>query len=331
MSNQQQLGAVGLDIGGTKIAAGVVLWPSGEIVHHRLIPTIPTRGGEAVLKDTIDLATQLRDWAQAEGIEVAGIGAGVAELVDCDGNVTSNCTIKWRDVPVRQRLSEIAPAQVESDVRTGALAEAIFGAGQGHRLFVYITVGTGISYSLVQDGVPFKGAKGNAILMASSPLSTVCTQCGAALHPVLEEFASGPAIAKRFVEARTSSENTGMPIDSCTAKDVFRAASQGNKTAVDILTSAGEALGVSLAFLVNMLDPEVIVVGGGLGLAGGLYWEAFERACRAHIFADNSCGLPIIAAKLGVDAGLVGAAATVFQSAPFRKIRPQQTEDKLHR
>lgn len=331
MSDRQQLGAIGLDIGGTKIAAGVVLWPSGEIVHHRLIPTIPVRGGEPVLKDTVDLATQLRDWARREDIEVVGIGAGVAELVDCDGNVTSNCTIKWRDVPVQQRLSEIAPSQVESDVRAAALAEAIFGAGQGHRLFVYITVGTGISYSLVQDGVPFKGANGNAILMASSPLSTVCTQCGTALHPVLEEFASGPAIAKRFIEARASSENTELPIDSCTAKDVFLAASQGNKPASDILTSAGEALGVSSALLVNMLDPEVIVVGGGLGLAGGLYWEAFERACRTHIFADNSSGLPIIAAKLGVDAGLVGAAATVFQSGPFRKIKPPQTQDELHR
>src|SRR5438046_1678976 len=158
MSNKQQLGAIGLDIGGTKIAAGVVLWPSGEIAHHKLIPTIPARGGEAVLKDTVDLARQLHDWAQTEGLEVAGLGAG-------------------------------------------------------------------------------------------------------------------PAIARRLVEARPSSENAGMPRDACTAKDVFRVASQGNKAAADILTSAGEALGVSMAFLVNILDPEVIVVGGGLGLAGGLYWE----------------------------------------------------------
>lgn len=328
MSKEQKLGAIGLDIGGTKIAAGVVLWPSGEIVHRALIPTLPSRRGEAILKATLDLARKLHDWAQMEGIAVAGIGAGVAELVDCNGNVTSSCTIGWRDLPVQQRLSEIAPSQVESDVRTGALAEAIFGAGQGHRLFVYITVGTGISYSLVQDGVPFKGANGNAILIASSPLSTVCTQCGATLHPVLEEFASGPAIAKRFVEACANLENNGRPGDVWTAKDVFRAASQGNKAAADILTSAGEALGVSMALLVNMLDPEVIVVGGGLGLAGGLYRDAFERACRAHIFADNSRGLPIVAAKLGVEAGVVGAAATVFQTGQARTSEPAQ--DKLH-
>ena len=148
--------------------------------------------------------------------------------------------------------------------------------------------------------------------MASSPLSTICTHCGVKLRPVLEEFASGPAIARRFAEARGKVENNGQTTKVGTAEEVFRAASQGDKAATEVLTSAGEALGVSTAFLVNVLDPEIIVVGGGLGLAGGLYWDAFQQACREHIFADNSRGLPIVSAKLGIDAGLVGAGATVF-------------------
>ena len=305
MNNKKQLGAIGLDIGGTKIAAGVVLWPSGEILRRTIIPTKPTRGGEAVLKDTHDLARQLHDWARGEQIEVAGIGAGVAELVDREGNVTSSCTIDWCNRPVQQRLSAIAPARVESDVRAAALGEAIFGAGRGHPLFVYMTVGTGISYCLMQNGQPLKGARGNAITMASSPLTTVCTHCGAKLRPVLEEVASGPAIAKRFAQGQNVQTTE-------TCEQVFRAASNGDKNAIEILTSAGEALGVSTAFLVNVLDPETIVVGGGLGTAGGWYWDAFERSCREHIFADNSRGLTIVTATLGVDAGLVGAAAVVF-------------------
>ena len=315
MNNKQQLGAIGLDIGGTKIAAGVVLWPSGEILHRTIIPTKSARGGEAVLNDTLDLARQLYDWARSEGMEVAGIGAGVAELVDCEGNVTSSCTIHWRDVPVQARLSEIAPAQVESDVRAAAVAEAMFGAGRGRRLFAYVTVGTGISSCLVQDGRPFKGAKGNAITLSSSPLSTVCTHCGAKLRPVLEEFASGPAIAKRFAQA-TKAQNRESP-ERC--EEVFRAAANGDTDATEILSSAGEALGVSVAFLVNVLDPEMVVVGGGLGMAGGLYWEAFQRSCREHIFSDDSRGLPIVSAKLGTDAGLVGAAAVVFAQQPSSK------------
>jgi glucokinase len=306
MSNKPQPGAIGLDIGGTKIAAGLVLWPSGEILQRTVVPTQPARGGEAVLKDTMDLALQLNESARQEGIEVVGIGAGVAELVDCDGNVTSSCTIQWRGVPVQQRLSEVAPAIVESDVRAAAMAEAIFGAGRDSRLFIYVTVGTGISYCLVQEGRPFKGANGNAITMSSSPLTTVCTHCGVKLHPVLEEFASGPAITKRFA---LTNKNSG----ACTgAEEVFRAALEGDTVASQILTSAGEALGVSTAFLVNVLDPEMIVVGGGLGLAGALYWDSFLQSCREHIFADNSRGLPIVHARMGVDAGLIGAATAAF-------------------
>jgi glucokinase len=157
----------------------------------------------------------------------------------------------------------------------------------------------------VQDGRPFKGSKGNAILLASSPVTAVCTHCGAKLRPVLEEFASGPAIAKRFALTKS-----GRSAKTC--EDVVLAASTGNNDAIEILSSAGEALGVGLAFLVNLLDPEMMVVGGGLGVSGGLYWDSFERSCREHIFADDSRGIPIVAAKLGTDAGLVGAAAVVL-------------------
>ena len=302
MNNKQRIGGVGLDIGGTKTAAGIVLWPTGEMLHRTVNPTSPHRGGDAVLDDVLALARRLTEKAEQEEIKIAAIGAGVAELVDCHGNVTSSCTIAWRGQPVQEKLSTIAPALVESDVRAAAFAEAIFGAGRGKRLFVYITVGTGISYCLMQNGQPFKGANGNAILMGSSPLSTVCTDCGAKLRPVVEEFASGPAIARRFARAKCT-ESVG----DC--QGVFRAASNGDRDAMEILNSAGEALGVSAAFLINVLDPEIVILGGGLGTAGGIYKESFDRSCREHIFAENSRGVPIVPAKLGVDTGVIGAAA----------------------
>ena len=310
---RQSVGAIGLDIGGTKTAAGIVLWPTGEVLHRTVNPTNPKRGGEAVLKDTLLLAANLKQIAADEGIEIAGIGAGIAELVDCDGNVTSSCTIDWAGRPVGNKLSTIAPARVESDVRAAALGEATFGAGQGSRLFVYITVGTGISCCLMQNRQPLRGARGNAITMASSPLSTVCTDCGARLRPVLEEFASGPAIARRFAQAKGAAS-----VEDC--QSVFRAASQGDKDAIDILNSAGEALGVSAAFLINVLDPEMVILGGGLGTAGGIYRDAVARNCREHIFAENSRTLPIIPAKLGSDAGLVGAAAVVLTQQESQKL-----------
>jgi glucokinase len=140
--------------------------------------------------------------------------------------------------------------------------------------------------------------------MASSALSTTCTRCGAHLEPVLEQFASGPAIAQRY------SMEVSRPIPR--AELVFEAAQNRDTFARDILRSAGEALGVSLAFLVNVLDPMSVVIGGGLGLADGVYWDAFVLSARRHIWSDEGRKLAIVKAEMGTDAGWIGAAATVM-------------------
>src|SRR5262245_11724437 len=125
--------AIGIDVGGTKIAAGVVT-RAGELLFHRRLPTGGERGGEAALRDVEALSVELINRAEEAGMKVAGIGLCVAELVDLDGNVTSGHTIKWDGWPIRERLSRIAPTVIESDVRAAALAEAIYGAGRGSAL-----------------------------------------------------------------------------------------------------------------------------------------------------------------------------------------------------
>jgi len=162
-------------------------------------------------------------------------------------------------------------------------------------------VGTGISSCLVQDGKPLAGARGNALVLATMPLTTICTNCGTVLNPVLEEFSGGPALLSRYQAA------TGRMLPHGQA--LFAAVVANDQVAIAIVRSAGEALGNSIAFLCNILDPEAIIVGGGLGLAGGLYWDAFVATTRTHIYAENTRKLPIIPAALGVDAGLIGAAA----------------------
>ena len=297
--------AIGLDVGGTKIAAGLVAFPTGVVLAQRTIPTLPRRGGKIVLNDTLSLAEELKTEAGKSNLELLGIGVGVPELVDPAGNITSSQTLDWQGDRVQAAFSSLAPAVVESDVRAGALAEAMFGAGRSYSLFVYVTVGTGISSTLVQDGRPFAGARGNALIMASSPFTTECSSCGTALNPVLEEFASGPALVTRY--NRHGSRTVKR------AEDVTAAAEEGDNAAVKVVRSAGEALGNSVAFLVNVMDPEAIVVGGGLGTAGGFFWDSFVTSTRAHIWADNSRGLPIRPAAMGADSGLVGAAAAAFR------------------
>jgi len=163
--------ALGLDVGGTKIAAGVIAFPSGEVIIKRVTPTLPKRGGQEPLNDAVALADNLTQEAGSRGIRIGSIGIGVAELVDARGCITSDQTIPWRGVPVAEAFSHLGPVVVESDVRAAALAEAIFGAGRTFTLFAYITVGTGISYCLVQEQVPFAGARGNALILASAALT----------------------------------------------------------------------------------------------------------------------------------------------------------------
>lgn len=297
----RQACAIGLDIGGTKIAGGIVEFPAGRVLLKQIMPTQPQRGGQAVLIDALMLAESLLGEAERQGWNVSGIGLGVCELVDLQGNITSGHTVAWRDWPIQAALARLAPAVVESDVRAHALAEATVGAGRVFNTFVYITVGTGISSCLVQEGRPFAGARGNALILASSPLTSLCAVCGAATEQVLEEFAAGPALAARYQRGATTGEA------------VLAAAAAGEPVAAEVVRTAGEALGNSVGWLVNVLDPAAVVVGGGLGLAGGLYWDSFVASTRAHIWSDTTRDLPILPAALGPEAGLVGAAAAVVK------------------
>ena len=301
----RELLVIGIDLGGTKIAAGLVSFPSGQVVWKEIIPTLPERGGQAVLTDTLVLARNLQARAEGLGMHVDGIGVGIAELVNLHGEITSDYLIKWRNFPARESISQIAPTHFESDVRAPALAEALFGAGRGFSNFVYLSVGTGISYSLVLDGQPYAGANGHALMVGSGALTSECETCGAVQEQVLEHFAAGPSLVTRYNQRSGASFKEG--------EEVTAAAERGDQIARDILLSAGAALGNSVGFLINVLDPQAVIVGGGLGLAGGLYWESFVTSTRRHIWSEVSRDLPILRAELGRDAGVIGAAASIWK------------------
>ncbi len=290
--------AIGIDVGGTKIAAGLVS-SDGKILQQKRVATNPHLGGEHVLQVVTELATFFFEQAQSLNKKVLGIGIGVAELVDAQGQVTSSQTIKWQGLDVQKHLSRFAPTKVESDVRAAALAESMFGAGKGLENFLYVTVGTGISHTLVIDGLPYAGTHGNALVFASSPL-TFYDEAGGKTYLALEEFSSGPALVRRY------NQRTGKIATQ--GQEVFEAAKQGHKEALFVLESAGKALGAGIGWLVNVFDPQAVIIGGGLGVADGLYWERLEASAREHIWSEVSRKVPIQHAALGADAGLVGAA-----------------------
>ncbi len=266
---------VGIDVGGTKVAAGLVEPRDGRVLERLEVPTAPERGPAAVLDDCVVLATRL-----SAGLGPVPVGVGVCELVDLDGRVASGQTVDWRGLDVAGAFAAVGPARVEADVRAAALAEASLGAGQGLRRVLFVVVGTGIACCLVLDGVPYAGAHGNALVVGAPPV---------------EDLASGRALAQRHGVTR--------------AEEVL-----ADPTADGLVAAAAAALGASLAALVNALDPDVVVVGGGLGLVES-YRRRVEGAMRALIWAEESARVPLRPAALGRDTGIVGAALSAVPPA----------------
>jgi len=294
-----------VDVGGTKIAAGLVAFPRGQVLARRQIPTRPTRGGKPVLADVLGLCGEMIAVARGLNQHVVRIGLGVCELVDLDGNVVSENCIAWKGMPVRERLARLAPAVIEADVRAAALAEAHFGAGQGIRQLLYVTVGTGISCCLMLDGKPFTGAHGATGTLASSPLNGLCQQCGKVDQRTLEEIASGPALVARFNARRVGAARSGH--------DVLAAVAAGDSAAIEVVRSAGDALGSTVGLMANVLDPAAVIVGGGLGLSEGLFWDSFTESTRRHIWFAPCRDIPLLRAATGLDSGVIGAAAAAWR------------------
>ena len=293
---------IGIDVGGTKCAAGLVRASDGKVLGRRLMPTQPHRGGDAVLADVIAAIRSLQSEAGELHIDISAIGIGVAELVGTDGRILSGATFDWQGLDLGKLLHDATglPAMVDADVRAAARAEAQLGAGRPFRSFLYVTVGTGISASLVIDQVPFSGARGLTGTFASAPGLMPNNHRQLVSGPPLESFAAGPAIINRFAVVRPGFTGTGC--------DVLSLADSGDSIALSTVTSAAEALGAAIGQLVNVLDPEAVVIGGGLGLAEGVYRDSMLVALRCHIWSDILRDLPVLSAKLGNDAGWIGAA-----------------------
>ena len=258
---------VGIDVGGSKILAASVDVTTGAVRRELRTPTPVNAGGEAVLAACVELARELAPDGPA------AVGIGLCEFVDLSGTPTSAFTIDWRGLDVPGAFGGSAHVRIESDVRAAALAEARFGAAAGFESFVYLVVGTGVSHCLVLHGRPYEGARGNAIVVGAPPV---------------ERTSGGLALAER----------AGVDRAELVLSDPARAS---------LVDSAADELGLALAALVNALDPEAVVVGGGLGLVDR-YRERVSAAARAAIEHEATRELPIVPATLGPRSGVIGAA-----------------------
>ena len=305
--------SVGVDIGGTKVAAGVVD-ETGAVLARVQSPT-PSHSPAAVEDAIVSAVDLLR-----ERHPIESIGIGAAGWVDnAQAVVKFSPHLAWRNEPLRTRLAQRLdlPLIVDNDANAAAWAEYRFGAGRGSSVMVCITLGTGIGGGLVINGELFRGTYGMAGEwghMTSVPGGHWC-ECGN--RGCWEQYASGNALVREARElARTRSplaysllEAVGTDPDLITGPDVTAAALAGEPNAVELLADVGTWLGRGIADLAAALDPEVVVIGGGVSAAGDLLLvparAAFGRTLTGRGFREEA---RLVRARFGNDAGLIGAA-----------------------
>jgi glucokinase len=297
--------ALGIDVGGTKTLFAIVDVTSGGIAEELRIETPQGDGsGERFLQR---VESQARDFiATSSAGSVTAVGLGLCELVDPEGGVGSGHRVHWHGLPVRERLNAIAPAIVESDVRAAALAEAHFGAGRFYRDFLYVNIGTGISTCFVIDRIPHAGFRGHALVIASAPTTMLCPDSAHLHDVVLEDIAGGAGLRARY------QQKSGLAAGD--AGDVIAKAESGDPQAGQVIEEAAALLGSALGLAAGMLDPEALVIGGGLGSSSGLYWERLESEIRRHIWSTETRNLAIRQAELGSRAGVIGAAFAAYMA-----------------
>jgi glucokinase len=306
--------AIGLDVGGTKIAAFRVT-DSGEIEERAMVPTPET---------TEDIFETMRELAaKVATSDVAAIGVGAPGMVEfAEGIVRYAPNLPWRDLPLASRLSDATglPCVVDNDATVAAWGEYRFGAGSGSTDMLMVTVGTGIGGGIVTGGKIFRGAHGFAAEIGHIIVEPDGPLCGCGNRGCLEQVAAGRAIdrlgrdaARDHPEALFVQLAGGDPA-TVDGRAVTEAARRGDEMALEILSEVGRRLGEGMAGLANTLDPEVIVVGGGAIAAGDLLLgparTAFTEAVEA---VEVRPEIPIRAALLGNEAGAVGAAVLALE------------------
>ena len=310
---------VGIDIGGTKIAASRIS-AEGEILAATVIPT-PANDQSAALPAIEAAAAEV----MADG--VVAIGIGMAGLIDVrSGVLLSTPNLVWRQLMLGEglRAKYGLPVTVHNDATSAAWGESRLGASRGRADSLFVGVGTGIGGGIVSGGRLIRGAHGLAGEIGHTIVEPGGPLCGCGNRGCWEQVAGGQAIARAGRRAVTDEPGSSIArlVDGdpgrATGELVTQAAQEGDGVAVAILASVARRLGEGVASLVNVLDPEIVVIGGGVGEVGDVLFAPLREAFQASVEgADVRPEVPIVPAQLGNDAGAIGAALLAFEGAPI--------------
>lgn len=306
---------VGVDVGGTKVAAGLVD-ANGEIVSQTRVPMVSTASAEEGLSSVLQAIAEVLPNGEAQ---VSGIGICAPGPLDPTTGVILNppnvpC---WRDFPLAEAVQKAyrVPVRVDNDANAAALAEARWGAGRGYPSVFYATIGTGIGTGIIFDGRIFHGRTGAAGEGGHVSIDYRGPLCKCGKPGCIEVFASGTAIGKRARQKIADGGKSSMPflaggnLDAVTGEIVGKAFASGDPLATEILTETAEMVALWLGNMIDLLDPHVIVIGGGAAALIQPFFDRIRRRIPQLTVNPRSSEVPIVSSRYGADSGIAGGAA----------------------
>jgi glucokinase len=315
--------AVGIDIGGTNMAAGLMDRKGRMVADARLLT--PKSGPFAIIDAVADLYADV--CAEVRPNEVAGIGIGLPAQVDFTRQSVEFCTnLPLMGVDVRSLVGSRTKqlVTIDNDVHTAALGEFRFGAAQGARDWVMVTVGTGVGGAMFLDGKPYRGCRGLGGEIGHMVIEMDGVECPCGGRGHTEAYVARPAIAAAGREYAATyagvrlAEMAGGDPSAVTAEDVIVLAREGEERCAGIIEEAAMLLGRSLVGIVNLLNPQLIVIGGGVAEGNQVFVEAATTAIRSEALAGRN-DVKVKLAAVGNDAGMLGAAVLALDEYDSRE------------
>ena len=324
---------LGIDIGGTNLVVGVVAEDGSRMLTLGQEPTRPEEGPDAVLLRLGALArrTIVEAGRVEPSAEIIGVGVGAPGPLDTRrGIIFLTPNLGWVDMPLRQRMADLLdlPTTLDNDANCAVLGEWWRGAARGSRHAIGFTIGTGIGGGIIVDGRLYHGASDCAGEFGHMTIDTAGRRCNCGNYGCLEAYASGPAIALRATEALESGVESrlleyvdGNPA-GITAQVVYQAAQDGDGLASEVVRDTAKYLGTGIANLVNVFNPEVVVVCGGVTLAGERLFAPLRQEVARRAFKPAVQACRIVPGELTGSAGVYGAVASFLQLRDSRVSLP---------
>jgi glucokinase len=308
---------IGVDLGGTKIHTALAD-REGQVLSEVRIPTEATKGPEWVIKRILDTINQTIQVAGINQGSVLGVAVGSpGPLSIKTGVVHSAPNLGWHEVPLRKLLEERLqkPVYIDNDANLAALGEHVYGAGRGVAHMVFITVSTGVGCGIILNGRVFHGVDGGAGELGHMKIMPDGPLCSCGSRGCLEALASGTAIARVARELVATGEgasilkHSGGNPGEITAITVTAAAAAGDEEAAGIVAEAARYLGIGISNVINIFNPELIVLGGGVMEIGQPLWQGVWKEVNSKALPSPRMQVRLVSAALGQRAGVLGAVA----------------------